>query len=268
MPRKCYLCTQNIRKKMSKASIHCAVLALLLMVASCGIRQKKEYVITDYAMARGDSTIYGLVCDGSNDSVVVFLHEPYDGSDPDTLDILDAYRQQQVFGSLRIGDKVAIMRDTADAGKASRVIVTQDLMGQWCYKVKPRLKRRGRMEGEAGEMQLSVLSDSLKKMLNKEYEYGFALKIDSMAQPIGMRARSISADENSPVEYPKLKRYRQWYISNGRLLLAYSSAAIGNTEMQELSVDTADLVMLTADTLVLRLADGEHRYYRKNEEQE
>lgn len=234
-----------------------------LLLQACTTRQPQQPASAIRPIAdASDSTIYGLVCDGSNDTIIVFLNDPYDGSDPDTLDILEASKAQQVFGSLRIGDRVAIMRDTADNRRASRVIVTQDLLGQWCYKVKPSLRRVAGMEGQSNETAVSQLPDSLQQLLDTEMEYSLVLKTDSMAYSIGMRLAAATADEQSPIEYPATKRYAQWYIRDGRLLLTESAIdSLGNS--RPVSTDTTELVMLTPDTLVLRFADGERGYYRK-----
>ena len=238
-------------------SVIIAALAVLCLTFGCSVPQKRQPLAAGQPSAAGDSTLYGLVCDGSNDSIVVFLNDPSDGSDPDTLDILDASSRRQVFGTLRIGDKVALKRNAADSTKADIVIVTQDLIGQWCYKVKPTLRRR------AGMQPVEELPDSVRKMLDEEREYGFTLKIDSLAMPVGMRQRA-AADEESPVEYPRMKRYRQWYISNGRLLLTQARVdSVGNP--LPAVVDTAALVLLTPDSLILRFADGDHSYYRKTD---
>ena len=247
--------------------LHALVGALaLLLMAACSVPQKEEFTVNNNAGANGDSTIYALVCEGSNDSVLVFLPDPYDGSDPDTLDILDAMRRRQVFGRLAIGDRVAMVRDTADSKAAAMVIVTQDLLGQWCYKVKPQWRKHlGEMtvgHGDSARMVTREMPDSVRQLLFAEREYGFTLKADSVALPVGMRMRNT--EEDSPVEYPPLKRYRQWYLHNGKLMLVVNSIdTLGHATT--LSTDTAELVMLTPDTLVLRMSDGLHGYYRKTE---
>lgn len=239
--------------------ILCAVIAAIAI--GCSEQQKKEFKVAS-TLSDGDSTIYGLVCEGSNDSIIVFLRDPYDGGDPDTLDILEASRQQRVFGTLRTGDRVAIMRNDSVATKASSVIVTQDLIGQWCYKVKPTLRRRVEMTGLSDEQVISSMDDSLKQLFEAEIEYGITLKTDSVAMPIGMRAAAAAADEQSPIEYPKLKFYRQWYVRNGRLLLVEMRLdSLGNTVPA--ATDTAELVLLTPDSLVLRIDSVENGYYRK-----
>ena len=235
---------------------------LTLLIAACSVPSKKAVTVAVQGVDTGDSTLYGLICEGSNDSILVYLSDPYDGSDPDTLDILYAMRQHQVFGRLQVGDRVAIMRDTVGFKRASTVIVTQDLQQQWCYKVKPRIRRRAELVNDSVGLTYWELPDTLQKQLSTEREYGFTLKADSVAMPIGMRG--ANADEDSPVAYPPLKRYRQWYIRNGRLLLVETMLdSLGNSK--PVATDTAELVELSPDTLVLRMSDGLHGYYRKVE---
>ncbi|MCR5158269.1 MAG: lipocalin family protein [Prevotella sp.] len=241
-----------------------AWLAAILLTACHEAKPKAVDISPKLQAAANDTTIYGLVCDGSNDTILVFLHDPYDGADPDTLNILDASKQQRVFGTLRIGDKLALLLDTADATKASLVIITEDLLGQWCYKVKPTLRRKAGMEGYSTAHAMALLPDSIQKLMEEEREYGFTLKIDSLVMPIGQRARVQTTDEESPIEYPTPKRYRQWYIQNGRLLLVEMSPdSLGN--LIPTATDTAEIVVLTPDSLVLRFPEGEQGYYRKAE---
>lgn len=249
---------------MKHFSLYGLIMAAVLMTG-CSKQIATPPATKTKTVDNGDSTLYGLVCDGSNDSILVYLPDPYDGSDPDTLDILDASRSRHVFGRLYVGDRVAILRDSTNSKKASVVIVTQDLQGQWCYKVKPRLRSRSVMESDSVPHDIWELPDSSKKQLMVEREYGFHLKTDSVALPIGMR--QSNADEDSPIEYPPLKRYRQWYIHNGRLHLVETSLdTLGNSK--PIATDTAELVELTPDTLVIRLPDGLHGYYRKIEKVE
>jgi len=236
---------------------HLPIIILLAawLATGCG-KQQKVVSLPMNTVATDDSTIYGMTCDGSNDTILIFLNDPYDGSDPDTLNILEASKAHHVFGSLRIGDKLAISLDSADKTKARQVIVTQDLLGDWCYKVKPTLKRSARVND-------SIISDSIMTLLNTERELGFTLKVDSTAMPIGGR---MQANEESPVRYPRAKPYRQWYIRNGQLLLIESRIdTLGN--IIPISTDTTELVMLTSDSLTLRFADGERSFYRKVDDQ-
>ena len=244
-----------------------AWLAVILFTACHEAKPKAVDLTPKPQVAANDTTIYGLVCDGSNDTILIFLHDPYNGANPDTVNILEASKLRRVFGTLRIGDKLALLLDTADATKASLVIITEDLLGQWCYKVKPTLRRKAGMEGYSTSHAVAQLPDSIRQLLEEEREYGFTLKIDSLVMPIGQRARAQTTDEESPIEYPAPKRYRQWYIQNGRLLLAEMSPdSLGN--LIPTATDTAEIVVLTPDSLVLRFPDGEQGYYRKAETEE
>ena len=68
-----------------------------------------------------------------------------------------------------------------------------------------------------------------------------------------MRQRAETSDAMSTVEYRKQKRYSEWRIYNGHLLVATKKHGI----------DTADIVLLRPDTLVLRFKDKEQGYYKK-----
>ena len=84
------------------------------------------------------------------------------------------------------------------------------------------------------------------------------------AQPIGLVRQGNTTDDRSPVEYPVLKRYHEWRLLNGRLILNETRRdSLG--EQQLVSSDTAEFVRLRLDSLVLRFNDGEHSYYRKTE---
>ena len=240
-----------------------------MMLTACGSKEeKKEVALVAIEQAEGDKTIYGLVCDGCNDTVVIFLPMSfkgnYDGSNPDTLNILEASRNHQVFGQLRIGDKVAMMRNENDETVADLVIVTEDMLGNWCYKVLPTLKRRAHMEGQTDSQVLEQLPDSVQEMLTVEREYGLAIKNNNVALSIGSYRYKSTPEEEELMEYPETRRYQEWTIYNGKLIL--SELAIDSLKRQHRTYsDTVEFVKLTPDTLVLRFADGERGYYRKYE---
>lgn len=231
----------------------------LLLLAGCTAQLKPVHNVARQTDPT-DSTIYGLACEGSNDTIIVFLRQPYNGSDPDTLNVLEATRRQQVFGTVRIGDQLAIMRNADDSCVADIVIVTQDLLGQWAYKVKPTLRMRADMENDSLHQTVSLPYDSIRRLLDEEREYGYVFKIDSVVVPLNIRP--IGAEDESPVAYPPVKQYRQWKIYNCRVLLTEMTIdTLGYG--RPLAVDTAQLISLTADTLVLRFADGDKGFYRK-----
>ena len=102
------------------------------------------------------------------------------------------------------------------------------------------------------------------KELMQPREYGVEIKSEHIARPIGI-TRTMTSDEESPVVFPPLKRYREWRIFNGRLILNETTRdTLGTVTVT--NSDTATFVLLRRDTLVLRFNDGEQGFYRRNEE--
>lgn len=235
-----------------------------LLFTACGAKQEtpnNEQILTT---EDNDKTIYGMACDGCNDTVVVFLRLPYNGSDPDTLQILDAVKQRHIMGKIRIGDKLAIMRNENDSTVADLVIVTEQLMGQWRHLVYPTLHQRADMEGNTVRQKIAQLPDSIKELLATPKEYGLDIRHDNMMFVPGSYTKHVTSDEESPVEYPIAQFYNEWKIFNGRFVMLHCAAdSLG--EMQTLASDTADVMLLEADSLILRFKDGVRNYYRKVE---
>ena len=216
-------------------------------------------VISSEQALDGDSTIYGLACDGCTDSLLIFL--PYSGGDPDTIDILEARLSHKMFGRPRIGDRMAvILASSRDSSVAAMVVNLDELKGRWCYTVMPEFKRR--TSGLEGEKKASAphMPDSVRKLFMQPREYGFELKRDYSASPIGLNMRNRN-DAQSPVVYPVLKRYHEWRLFNGQLILTETRIdTTGNTQIT--GRDTAQLILLRHDTLRLRFSSGEQGYYR------
>ena len=241
-----------------------ALVLTVLIVAACGSKKESGKtengdLISMEPILPGDSTIYGLACDGCNDTILVFL--PRQGGDPDTFNILNASKNHQVFGRPMIGDLVGVLTNRENQKVADKVINIEQLKGKWCYMVEPKLREiagmpQSRLHGEQREEMDSILRELLQP-----HEFGVEIKGDYTARPIGM-VRSMTSDEESPVVYPPLKRYREWRIFNGRLILSEAERdSLGNTIVT--NSDTAQLVLLHRDTLVLRFNEGEQGYYRK-----
>ena len=208
----------------------------------------------------GDSTLYGLACEGSNDSIIVILSSI--DSDPDTIDILDARINRRVFGRPDIGDQVAITMNAAKTSVADIVINIDRLKGEWCYQVMPRLRRRVGAAADSAVQLPPDFPDSLRKKWFTPREYGFELRRDNTVRPIGIQ-RNEAERQPGPVEYPVLKRYRQWHVYNGHLLLSETRRdTLGHQQI--ISTDTADIIFMRHDTLQLRFADQERGYYRRS----
>lgn len=247
-------------------SMAATLIVLLLALAGCHQESRRETAATTVpAAASNDNTIYGLACEGSNDTIIIFLREPYTGANPDTLSVLRAMQSKQVFGKINTGDRLAIMKSQEDSTEAELVIVTERLLGTWCYLQKPMLRQRADMEGMTEEQVLESLPDSVRQLLETALEYGFTLKIDSMALPIWHQQQNTGTD--SPIEYPPIKLYRQWCINNGHLLLIQSITDSAGVS-QFIGQDTAILVMLKDDSLVLNFGTEQQSYYRKHDSTE
>lgn len=246
---------------MKKRTLFWAIACMALTTACGGQKPEQKAPTQSITTTETDpSTTYGLACDGCNDTIAVVLRD-IDAA-PDTFNILDAMRQRKVFGRPQIGDKLALVLNADDSTKADIVIDLEVLKGTWCYEVMPTLRRRPGMTEAQAKQMMEHMPDSLKEEMMEPREYGFTIKADNEMTPIGTAYRGQTSDEKGPFEYPKLKRYRQWRLVAGRLILTETRHdSLGN--VTPTSSDTADLIRLHRDTLVLRFAEGDQKYYRK-----
>lgn len=229
----------------------------LTIMSGCSesVRPSDSDTSQQFVRAEGDSTIYGITAEGTNDSILVYLALPYNGANPDTVSILETRRNRQVFGRPNTGDDVAILRSSEDSTKAERIIMIQDLLGRWYYEVYPTLRRT--------PLNDNMLPQRIKDMLKIPLEYNLMLKNDYTAY--NMAPRSQANDEQTPIVYPKARRYTQWQIYNGQLVFTETIRDSLDNRVP-VGTDTVDIVRLRRDTLILQFTDGEHIYYRKNEE--
>ena len=241
---------------MMKKTLFFAIIAALMV--ACGSKQPKKDstpsdAISMYKSMPGDSALYGLACDGCTDSILVFL--PYSGGDPDTFDIINCRQQHRMFGRPHIGDALAVMVNPENRQEALTVINIGTLVGQWCYMVKPTLHT---IDGK-----MPPIPDSIKKKLMVPVEYVLKLKADNTATMTGYRNRG--GRTQSPAVYPEVHRYTDWYPMNGRLIL-YADTIAGFTQEGDKPItDTAEIVLLMRDSLILRIGDTEQSFYRKKE---
>lgn len=216
-------------------------------------------------LLEGDSTIYGLACEGCNDSVVILL--PGDGSDPVTYNIIDAHRHNRVMGRLKVGDWIGLMRNPTDSTVADFVLNLDELKGTWCYVVMPKWRDATNMTPQAQAILEESMPDSVKKEFFVPREYGFSLKRQWTAQSVGY-VRKSPLEDQSPVVYPRLLYFTEWHILNCRLVMT-SREYQKKDDSEEMKLsgyrnDTCDVVYLSGDSLVLA-SDGESRgYYRRN----
>ncbi len=250
---------------MKKALFSC--LMVIGLMASCtsqqeNVQQETEEADSPSMVLEGDSTVYGLACDGCTDTILVFLPIKNIQADPDTFNILNASRRRRVLGELNIGDKIAIVRNVNDSTVADFVINIENLENTWCYQVLPTLHERADMVGKTEKQKIENLPDTVQKLLAVSREYSMGLKVDHTVTSRG--ENGFHAENHPLVDYPHIKRYGQWHLFNGRLLLTemeYDS--LGNSKA--IQTDTADFLMMNRDTLILRFQDKEHHYYPKRE---
>lgn len=242
--------------------------AVALTFAACGNKEKNESEagkLTSQLLLKNDSTVYGLVCDGCTDSVLVLL--PSDDSDPVKYDIIDATQNHKVFGKLKIGDWVGIVLDPDDPKVADIVIDLDQLKGTWCYKVLPQFRDIASMSKRMQRRMMKDMPDSVRQTLLVPREYGFTLKRQFSAIPVGFVGMGNSLEDESPVVYPDVPFYNEWHIWNGKLILTRDIDHGGNQSHKHggpdcVKNDTADFVKMTADTLVLAFRDHTQGYYR------
>lgn len=244
---------------MKQTVIILAATAMLLGACHSGTQtEKNSTVYNETVTLEGDSTVYGLACDGCTDSLLVYL--PFSGGDPDTIDILNARVQRKVFGRPEVGDEVAFVLNASNKKVADLVINIDRLKGSWCYQVMPKLRRRLGASADSVVQLPPDFPDSLKKKWFQPREYGLELQRDNIVRPIGTQTRG--KEQQGPVEYPEMKRYREWHIYNGHLLLMETRRDTTDAR-KTISTDTADIVVMRHDSLLLRFADHEQGYYRK-----
>lgn len=257
---------QNSRKVMKKLLLFFP-LAAALLAGACGNHDTTAPLVADSddvdslsMPLNGDSTTYGLVCDGCTDTILIFLPLNDVTADPDTFYILEAMKAHRVLGQPRVGDRVAVVRSAQDSTVASYVIDMEDLIAHWGYQVLPTLRQRADQHGMSARQIANEMDDSLRQLLTTPVEYGLQLNVDHTARTTGRRHRN----EEIPVAYPTLVRYGQWQFFNGRLLLTRMGLdSLGNRQLQQ--TDTASLLLLGPDTLVLQFADRVQGYYRVKE---
>ncbi len=270
--------------------------ALIIVAAvgvACGGRHGKKGMSprgeNDSVAVSEDSTVYGLACEGCSDSAVWLL--PPDASDPIAYDIVDAMRLHKIFGKIKTGDAIAVVVNPADSTVADMVIDLDQLKGTWCYVEMPTLKNADNLSKREQEKIIEMMPDSIKETYYLPVEYGFTLKRNDVATPVGL-LRSHTTDDESPFVYADVEKYSAWSILNGRIVLTkqvnqhvitepdtlVEEAADGETperkpkkdiedapiRLESKSVnDTADILFLFEDSLALKFKDRTQGYYRQ-----
>ena len=218
--------------------------AIIAAMSACGCKTSKgadmdvsaedSMAYSIYNKEKGDSTLYGLACDGCTDSVVVFL--PYEGGDPVRYEIIDARHNGRVYGRPKIGDRLAININPMDKDEALQVIDLEDLKGSWCNTFMPKFRDLDKMPKRLQRRMMTDMPDSIKQKFLVPKEFGFEIKGTNTVLPIGMIMRVETSDDMSPVEYPKQKIYKEWRIYNGQLLHHFTHILLSKLLIHDVTV--------------------------------
>lgn len=237
------------------------LMAAMFVVAACSDNAIGDKgAIDNDTRLKGDHTIYGLACDGTNDSVLVLL--PNEGGDPVTYNILNATRARQIFGSLSIGDWVGLMVNPKNKKEATMVIDLDELKGTWTFQVIPKVKPTATMTAEEAE---AAMSDSIREIYMVPREYGFTLKRHYQASPVGTIMKENTLDDDSPVTYPLVTNYTSWHIIDGRLYLYKDTVDDKGHAIPKDSVgyDDGTFVYLGTDSMAALFGKKVMQYHRK-----
>ena len=232
------------------------------LIAACHSRRpldEEQVNVGTSTSIEGDSTLYGLACDGCTDTVLIFL--PGKGGDPITYNILEATKKRRIIGHPMVGDWVAVILNGEDTTVADMVIDLDQLKGTWVELAYPTVKERA--VDIAIDEEMKKIQDSLIQAMMKPVEMGFSLKRHYQAQTVGRQRRSTQKEDDSPVVYPEIKNYTQWHVINGQLVLTSQSRPLNDSVNGEVVNDTADFIFMTRDSLRLRFKDREKGYYRR-----
>src|SRR5574344_345453 len=238
--------------------------AVAAFFSSCGKKKMPQsnpkQPLSPEVNVTGDSAIYGLACEGCTDSVIVVL--PNSGGDPVTYDILDAMRSHNIIGMPRIGDNLTVLL-SEDKKSAKYVVDLNELEGSWCYKAMPKLRHAplGMKDGDPKHSK-ERMPDSIFKSIMVPCECGFELFGDKTAKPIG-RHKNNTTEGFNPVEYPKVKSYRAWRMFNGKIIFTISERDIPGMKKHKKTYDTAQIVMMRKDSLVLKIKNTTQGFYRR-----
>lgn len=257
---------------MHNKTIYITLFLFATLIALGGCKKKKTTEADETPIMpenlveiKGDSMLYGLSCDGSSDSVIVLW--PFDG-DPITFSCIEAKREGKVIGSPQIGDWVGIMVNPEDTTEATFVINLDQLKGTWTYPVMPVMKELQNMSRRMQKRMMDNMPDSVKNAYFIPREYGFTLKRSHKAQAVGRIMRSNTLEDDSPVQYPEVKNYQEWYTLNGKLILVSGKFMMplkdGETPQKtKVSLDTLEFLYMDNDSLILLSHGTRIGFHRK-----
>lgn len=221
----------------------------LLILLSCtgnSVADKDELDFAIMENAPGDSTLYGLACEGCNDSVVVVL--PYDLSNPQTYDITLAWKKHNIFGMPEVGDNIAVILCKDDSTKAEKVIVPDKLTGTWYYDIKPSMHKPAALTDAQFKLMKTKfenhLTDSVRNAMLKPLECELTFNSNKTINMTGMRQIKEMKEQSNMllIDYKHPIVYKDWTLWNGKILM---------TQQRKNIVDTFEILSLRKDSMKL-----------------
>ncbi len=233
---------------------------LAIVLCSCFERKNDPIIRNNSGIESNDSTLYGLACDGTNDSIIIIL--PYDLSHPQTYSIIEAFRKHCIYGFPKVGDHIAVLL-SKDRKSAECVINIERLCGKWYRNVLPNWHKPAAMtDQQFSRMKthlLTVMSNSTQDSLFHPIEY--MLELSSNGTVNTLENHPIKTNEDDAkiqlIEYPKMKHYTSWKLYNGKLIFS-------NDRRGHIS-DTCSFRITRKDSLIINFNDGTKIYYQKSE---
>lgn len=258
-----------MRRKWFNIILLLTVIAILVFITtgSCNkspfTQGEEEIIPQQETEIKGDSMVYGLSCDGTTDSVIVIY--PF-GGDPVTYSCIEAKQKGRIIGKPQIGDWIGVMVNKDDSTEVDMVIDLDQLKGTWTYPVMPVMKELQNMSPRMQKRMMANMPDSVKETYFVPREYGFTLKRGHVAQAVGRVRRSNSLADDSPVQYPEVRNYKEWHMLNGSLILVSGLPDMlkqDNTKQVPDKLDTLQFVYMDEDSLILTYNGARYGFHRK-----
>ena len=244
-------------------------LAAVLLAIACGKKENKavEKPVKKAGFEVKDGMIYGLACEGCNDTFVVMIPTSDLEGKPLKLNVMQAFKRKKIIGKLEAGDWCAVMLNKQDSTVADIVINMDLIKGKWVHQVLPIEKENARAMIRLEDPDANV--DSIIQSYMMPVERGFQLMRRGKAATVGTQFLG-EKDDNPFVEYPSGSSYDSWKVSYGQIILSEPDSIIDpkDPDMKRKVLnkncerDTCDFVMLLKDSLQISYKGKVSSYYR------
>lgn len=254
---------------MRRSAILLFILSTVILFA-CGNKEHKQEKrqSRNAKIELKDGMLYGLACEGCNDTFVVVIPTGDLEAKPLKLNVMKAFKRNKVIGMLEPGDWCAIMLNAKDSTIVDMVINMDMLKGKWVHQVMPEEKENARTMILHENPDANV--DSIINSYMIPVERGFELKRQGRASSLGLTYFSKD-DQEKPVIYPVGSSYASWKVVNGLIIFSEADSIIDPKDPdmvrkipnKNCERDTCELVLLLKDSLQISYKGNISSYYRK-----